>query len=178
MWHITYHGCVTDQCRKTPAKPRSIISVTTALPFLNSTPARAGSRANANDSDASEDESLVASWSPARPMGCGFSRSRASLRLYSEKLELRRGNASPVGDEASAKGLCSWMDGRERRASSTAADAVRARRRFPGSGALTVELAAETAALCRAAAGVEVRFSSMMAATIDRSTRRAVGEGG
>lgn len=53
----TYHGCVTDQLRKTPARPRSMKSVTTALPFLKSRPDIAGRKAKANDSDGKEDDS-------------------------------------------------------------------------------------------------------------------------
>lgn len=86
----TYQGCVTDQCRNTPARPKSITSVTTALPFLNSTPARAGNNAKANESDAKDDVSLLT----CTPSGCGFKISLASLRLYSEKFELLRGGMS------------------------------------------------------------------------------------
>lgn len=53
----------------------------------------AGSRAKAKDKEASdEDSGAGVSW-PA--CAVGFSRLRASSRLYSEKLELRRG--SPCG---------------------------------------------------------------------------------
>jgi len=53
----TYHGCVTDQLRKTPARPRSMKSVTTALPFLKRRPDIAGRKAKARDSDGKDDDS-------------------------------------------------------------------------------------------------------------------------
>lgn len=79
-----------------PDRPRSITSVTTALPFLKRTPASAGRSANANDNEASDETSGV---SISAPPGFGLSRSRASPRLYSEKLELLRGGASKDASE-------------------------------------------------------------------------------
>lgn len=75
----THHGCVTDQCRKTPDRPRSIMSVTTTWPSLNRTPAMAGRRAKARDREANDEVSgMGVSW-PARALG--LSRLRASSRL-------------------------------------------------------------------------------------------------
>jgi hypothetical protein len=81
----THHGCVTDQWRKIAAKPRSITSVTTALPFLKRTPPRAGNSAKAKGTDAQVDPSSSAGWIPA---GLGLKKSRASPRLCSEKVVL------------------------------------------------------------------------------------------
>lgn len=60
-YYITNHGCVTDQCRNTPDRPSNMISVITECPFLNKAPAIAGSNANANDNEASDDDSGVGS---------------------------------------------------------------------------------------------------------------------
>lgn len=82
---------MTDQCRNTPPSPRSIMSVTTEWPLLNRTPDIAGSSANASDSPASDEVSGdELSWC-SRGLPWGFSRSLASVKLYSEKLELRLG---------------------------------------------------------------------------------------
>lgn len=75
---VTHHGCVTDQFRNTAAKPRSMTSVTTALPFLNTAPAKAGSNAKARDSDAREEESECR---VSSLLGFGLRMSRASPRL-------------------------------------------------------------------------------------------------
>lgn len=112
VWMIQAHqGCVTDQCRKTPASPKSITSVTTALPFLKSIPARAGKSANANESDARDDVSPSITCVPS---GTGFKMSRASFKLYSEKLELLRG-----GRSAEDKSVERWGRRRNGEASST-----------------------------------------------------------
>jgi len=52
-----YHGTLTDQFKKTAANPRSITSVMTELPFLNSMPPMAGSKANANGAECHTEES-------------------------------------------------------------------------------------------------------------------------
>jgi hypothetical protein len=59
--YMTYHGCVTDQCKNTPDRPSNMTSVTIELPFLNRAPAMAGSKANASDREAREDDSGVGS---------------------------------------------------------------------------------------------------------------------
>lgn len=102
----SYHGCVTDQCKKTPAKPSNMMSVTTAPPFLNSAPEMAGSSANARESEAKEDDSGSEGSALAPCRACGLRISRASLRLYSEKLELLRGGGGGASkDESDEKRL-------------------------------------------------------------------------
>jgi hypothetical protein len=129
-----------------------MISVTIALPFLKRAPEIAGRRAKANDRDAREDVSPAEDSMLGSP-SCGLSRSRASLRLYSEKLELLRGGmVSKPGDA---------MYGR-REAASSAADTVTARRSpWPGGGALIPELT--PAVVAGLPLGDDVVFSSVMA---------------
>lgn len=69
----------------------------TELPFLNKTPATPGTNANARDKVASGEDSWFTGLAPS-PRGFGFRISRASPKLYSEKLELLRGGASIEDD--------------------------------------------------------------------------------
>lgn len=60
----SYHGSLTDQLRKIAARISSVISVTTALPFLKKTPAIAGNRARARGADCQCDSSFGESMVP------------------------------------------------------------------------------------------------------------------
>lgn len=83
-----------------------MISVTMAPPFLNRAPEMAGSSANASESEAKEDDSGSKGSVLAPRRACGLRMSRASLRLYSEKLELLRGGGSgPSNDESDERRL-------------------------------------------------------------------------
>lgn len=144
--------------------------MTTALPFLNKTPARAGKRAKASDKDASDEESPGEEKVSALPgsLDWGFSMSRASLRLYSEKLELLRGGiVSMAGnDEVGALRAA---------AASSAAETVMARRSpWPEGGAA---LTAELTPVPGLHPLVDVVFSSVMAAEVF-GRRYAAGVGG
>jgi len=57
MDEFIYHGTLTDQFKNIAASPRSIISVMTELPFWNSMPPMAGSKANANGAECHAEES-------------------------------------------------------------------------------------------------------------------------
>ena len=54
---FTYQGSRTDQLRNMAAKPSSIISVTTELPFLNIIPPTAGRSAKAKGAECHAEES-------------------------------------------------------------------------------------------------------------------------
>ncbi len=143
----TYHGCVTDQWRKTPARPSSMMSVTIAPPFLKSAPEMAGSSANANDSEAKEDDSGSEDSALVVCRACGLRMSRASFRLYSEKLELLRGGGGGGSkDESDEKRLV----GVRLRVGSSDSSTVLARRKACPAGALIPELTAPEPALALA----------------------------
>lgn len=72
--------------------------MTTEWPFLKSDPAMAGNRANARDSDASDEDSGAGM--SVDVCALGFRISLASLRLYSEKLEGRRGGMAPSNEDS------------------------------------------------------------------------------
>lgn len=93
---ITYQGSLTDQFRKIAANPSSMTSVTIEEPFLNSSPPKAGRRANAKGAECHAEDSCSVPW--PNGSGVGSKRSsvesandlRESLKEYSEKFELLR----------------------------------------------------------------------------------------
>lgn len=131
------------------------MSVTTAPPFVNSAPATGGSSANASDSPASEDDSdawAAAPWDAAAAASrCGFKIDRASLMLYSEKLELL---LRPGGGDSKLESDEKRLDPDWREPIPMASATVFAlRKAWPG-GALMPELMAEAWALPLSGAAV------------------------
>jgi hypothetical protein len=74
---ITNHGNLTDQFRKIAARPSSIISVITELPFLKNIPPRAGNSAKASGAECHAEDSWLCSCST--PVLLGFGSSRSSV---------------------------------------------------------------------------------------------------
>jgi hypothetical protein len=135
-------------------------SVTTALPFLKRRPEIAGRKAKAKDSDGKDDDSSVKDESALLgSRGWGFKKSRASLRLYSEKFELRRGGMeSKLGDAGG------WR--RDADAASSATDTVMERRSpWPEGGALKPELTP--------AAGLPEEFDVVFSSTMTEAQSMA-----
>lgn len=69
----TNHGSLTDQFRNIAAKPNSIISVITELPFVNNIPPIAGKSANANGAESQWEDTCLDSSCPAA-LGLGSSK--------------------------------------------------------------------------------------------------------
>ncbi|TKW56949.1 hypothetical protein CTA1_8031 [Colletotrichum tanaceti] len=100
-----------DQCRNTADKPSSMTSVTTALPFWKSKPPTAGRRAKARGIEAQFEISSVDDVDGISP-GLGLRKSLASLKLYSDKVELLL-LPSPVSANEFSVGM--WLKGGRRR---------------------------------------------------------------
>jgi hypothetical protein len=71
----TNQGSLTDQFKKIAARPRSMISVITELPFLNSMPPTAGRSANASGAECHAEDSCSAGSVSASLEALGRSRS-------------------------------------------------------------------------------------------------------
>lgn len=108
-----HHGNLTDQFRKTAARPSKDKSVTIALPLLKKSPPTAGSKANASGTECQ----CEGSWLVSKSGLVAFGSNRSSvedlmeflaLSTDSENVELRRclkGFAISAKVEARPKGL-------------------------------------------------------------------------